>query len=132
MVKKPDLSGYFILALAITVSLAWHIFWLSAVKIVSSTGASQPVRFSKVSFLGPILSAVGTEVSAQPAELSYLEKRFISYVGDPSSYAGITGQIPEARGPCPAASAGTVDDRMAYYIDKAVSGDKAEPDLKVE
>jgi hypothetical protein len=81
MMKRNDLSGYRILMIAITVSLIWHVFWLSAIKIVSSQTPKSPVRFSKIAFLGPILSGLNMEVRASPASREMLEIRYRKIAG---------------------------------------------------
>ena len=131
IVKKIGVSGYGILLAAIAVSLLWHIFWLSALKIVSSPLRKEAVNFSKVSFLGPILSRVSMEVRAAPAAQSLLERRY-HRLAEPAqakhdeASAG-SGSERDSYGP-----AKKVDMRLSLAIDEAVSVDKLEPDYPVE
>ena len=131
MVKNNDLAGYRILMIAVAISLAWHIFWLSAVKIVSSPMLKESVRFSKISFLGPILPGVSVDLRAAPAERSFLEKRYNRIAGgafykERESAAGISaryGGLSALHHASPA---------LSSVIDEAVSGDKLEPDYQAQ
>lgn len=130
-VKKSDLSGYRILIIAIAASLAWHLFWLSAVKIVSGPAPESPVKFSKVAFLGPILTGAAMEVRASPASRGLLERRYRNAAGK-TFYAEemfIKAQSPEydsCRDP------GRSDQGLSSAMDDAVAGRKLEPDYPVE
>ncbi|MDD5421988.1 MAG: hypothetical protein PHT32_01000 [Candidatus Omnitrophica bacterium] len=64
-----------IFAAALLISLVWHIFWLSAVKIVAASKEYGPVKFSKVSFLGPILESGSVEMRVAPKSRSPLEQK---------------------------------------------------------
>ncbi|MFA6320840.1 MAG: hypothetical protein WCY36_03175 [Candidatus Omnitrophota bacterium] len=70
-------EGYRVFFIAIIASFLWHIFCLSAVKIVSRADSVQPVKFSKVSFLGPFLGKGGMDLQVRPKERAFLEKRFL-------------------------------------------------------
>ncbi|MCX5677865.1 MAG: hypothetical protein NTY76_02035 [Candidatus Omnitrophica bacterium] len=131
IVKKNDLSGYRILIIAIAISLAWHIFWLSAVKIVSSPMPRSSVRFSKVAFLGPILTGSGMEVRASPASRGLLERRYRDLAGKalyaeemPSKSPGF--KYESRRDPAQA------DQKLSFAIDDAVAGKKLEADYAAE
>lgn len=63
---------------AIIFSAAWHVFWLSAFTVVVVPKAVKPVKFSGVSFLGPILDRGAMKVSVMPHERSFLEKRYVA------------------------------------------------------
>lgn len=78
LVAKDIFSKYKILAAAILISCGWHFFWISAVRIVSSSGSEPPVRFSKVLFLGPILGQKALEVRVGPKSRDLLEKRYLA------------------------------------------------------
>jgi hypothetical protein len=67
---------------AIIFSAVWHIFWLSAVTVVVVPKAEKRVKFSSVSFLGPILDRGVMTVSVAAGERTPLEKRYLSYVED--------------------------------------------------
>jgi hypothetical protein len=126
MIKNNGLSGYRILVIAIFISLGWHLFWLSAVKIVSAPARTEPVKFSKVSFLGPILTKVGVDFRVQPASRSFLEKRFASGVSDTRINAAVPAGQPAFEGGAPDSSS---DRKMSSLIDEAVSGTKLVPDF---
>lgn len=80
MVIKINFNKYNILAIAVMLSLIWHLFWISAIKVVVMPNRTEPVRFSKVSFLGPILTKVTMDVRAEPRKQSFLEKRYLDCV----------------------------------------------------
>jgi hypothetical protein len=130
--KGARSSGYRILALAILFSLFWHLFWLSAIKVVAAPVKTLQVRPSKVLFLGPILAKVGLEVRAQPASISFLERRYLA-AASRSGRAVEAGL--QARGEKyrqgPGAPSGS-DDGMVRLVGEAVSGAKVEPDYPSE
>ncbi len=66
-----------IFAIAITISLVWHLFWISTITIIAKPDKNAFVKFSKVSFLGPILGKGAMEVRARPKERSFLESRYM-------------------------------------------------------
>ena len=131
IVKRSDPSGYRILMIAIAVSLMWHLFWLSAVKIVSSPPPESAVKFSKVAFLGPILAGSGMEVRASPASRGLLEIRYRNIAGKAlyaeEVFTGAQGPEYESRG-----VPGRADRELLSAIDDAVAGKKLEPDHPVE
>ncbi|MCM8761061.1 MAG: hypothetical protein NC938_02270 [Candidatus Omnitrophica bacterium] len=129
MIKKVESADYKILFLALLVSLVWHLFWLSAVKVVSSGESAKAVKFSKVSFLGPILTRVGMEVRAHPAARSKPEKRFLKVIGEepaysPTDFIGSDGRRGSIESP-PRLN----DEKMPYYVNKFIGGSKLEPDF---
>jgi hypothetical protein len=132
-IKSERFSGYRILILAIFFSLAWHLFWLSAIKVVAPSPApGSQARFSKVSFLGQILAKVNMEVRSQAVERSLLERRYnvIAAKLDQRS-----AQASPSMGQKPEATSDTnrdTDGAMSYLIKEAVSGAKAEPDYGAE
>lgn len=108
---------------AIGISLAWHLFWVSAVKVVSSPVPARPGGFGKVSFLGPIASRSGVEFRLSPREKSFLEKRYMRRLDDIMSssyrvadtgYSFYKPDFPAERG-------------VESLIANAVSGAKEEP-----
>ncbi len=128
--KNNGLSSYRILAIAILISLGWHLFWLSAVKIVSTSSAGTGrTKFSKVSFLGPILTKVSMEVRVQPAARSFLEKRFISAVERVCAEAARRLEAPDRRKAGAMTGSRLADVRLPRVIDETVSGRKLEPDF---
>ncbi len=81
MQKNISAYDYRIFAAAILISLALHAFWMAAIKIVASAPPSKAVKFSKVSFLGPLFARQAIEVRVSPDERSYLEKRYMEKAG---------------------------------------------------
>ena len=119
MVKK-----YKILIAAIGISLCWHLFWISAIKVVASPVDSKIIRFGKVAFLGPMASRSGMEFKLSPKQRSFLEKRYLSHLDalvreqTISADTGYAGYEPEFQ----------VESGIAGFIASAVAGSKAEPD----
>ena len=66
-----------ILIYAILFSAVWHIFWLSAFKVVVVPRPQKQVKFSNVSFLGPILAKGAISLSVQPHQRTILENNYI-------------------------------------------------------
>jgi hypothetical protein len=130
-VKSERFSGYRILVFAVLFSFAWHVFWLSAIKVVAAPLRPSQTRFSKVSFLGQILAKVGLEVRAQPASLSLLEKRYLAASARPAKGSEPTMQVQGAKYEGRDASGGS-DGKMVYLVGEAVSGAKVEPDYVSE
>lgn len=60
---------------ALLLSAAWHIFWLSSVKVVMVPEKSEVVRFSKVLSLGPILEKGALEVRMDVGQRPFLPAR---------------------------------------------------------
>ncbi len=131
MMKKNDLSGYRMLMIAIAVSLIWHVFWLSAIKIVSGRMPKSSVKFSKVAFLGPILSGLNMEVRASPASRGMLEIRYRKIAGQTSygedAPAKAHGSRREDR-----TVFGRTDQALVSVIGDATCGKKLEPDFPAE
>ena len=63
---------------AILFSAIWHVFWISSVSVVVVPEAERKVKFSGVSFLGPILERGILKVSIEPHERTVLEKRYLA------------------------------------------------------
>lgn len=126
MDPKVIFYRYRILIAAMLISLFWHLFWLSAVKIVTAPGATKPIKFSKVSFLGPILERGAIELGLKPHDRSFLEKRYPLITYDMLNRPGQTGGAD--------LEYGTLDDirfhsdnKLEGLIGEAVRGDKLEP-----
>ena len=68
-----------VLVAAIVFSVVWHIFWLSAFKVVVVPKVKMAVKFSNVSFLGPILERSVVSVDVKPRERTILEKNYLDY-----------------------------------------------------
>lgn len=124
---KKLFSKYKILIIAISVSFIWHIFWLSAVKVVIVPNKIEPVRFSKVSFLGPILSRGIIEAKAVQ-ERSILEKRYLYAIAKARFKNGIGSEMLSS-----SVRAGIFsEERLNPFIDEALSGSKLEPSRVLE
>lgn len=131
MVKTDENSGRRILILAIALSFVLHIFWLSAVKIVSLPVRRDAAQFSKVAFLGPILSSINMEVRAAPASRSFLERRYNEITGRTLFYDEQANMkaVSKKYGDTSSAQPGRM---IPLAIDDAVSGEKLEPDYPAE
>ena len=117
-----------ILILAVAGSLAWHVLWLSLIKVSSAEVPADNLGFSKVSFLGPILGGGAVELRVAPAEMSLPEKRFMNYVGEIADTSAIRQERPrtgfaDARRP----RAASYDKNLTNLIDSAISGSKLQP-----
>ena len=112
-----------IIVIAIAASLGLHLFWIAIVRVVAPT-VKKPVRFSRVSFLGPVLSRGFTEVRIRSRERTLLETRHLERLeraADPTS-------SPALKRPAPAGSGSVAfKKRLTSLIDTAVSGAKLEP-----
>ena len=125
-------EGYRIFAIAILASLLWHLFWLSTITIVAKPESARPVKFSKVSFLGPLLGNGTMELQARPKERSFLEKRYFEAVKSLSwqSETAADTTIDSYEGANDAYY--LRDERMVAYIDDALEGKKLEPSYDEE
>ena len=118
------MKKYKVLIAAIGISLGWHLFWMSAVKVVASPVPSKAIKFGNVSFLGPMASRSGMEFKLSPRQRSFLEKRYLSSLDAVAPDRVITvdpGYVnyePQSQ-----AEAG-----ITGFIENAVAGSKAEPD----
>lgn len=121
MTVKTFLSKNRIFILAVVFSLGLHLFWISSIKIVMKSGYSGPVKFSKVSFLGPVYTAGSVELKAPPKEISFLEKRYRARIADMPAPAVVSGFS------APEGSAGTADDKIASIIGEVLEESKSEP-----
>jgi len=65
-----------ILIIALVVSFVWHLFWISAVRVVTNPADIESTKFSKVFFLGPLLSRGLLDVRFAPRSPTFLEDRF--------------------------------------------------------
>jgi hypothetical protein len=120
-------KGYKIFALAMFASFLWHIFWLSAISIVSDPGRSGPVKFSKVSFLGPILGKSSTELQSRPKERSFLEMRYLGRVKQLPFEIKEAADMADDRYGEDADTRRFRDEGMVASIDDVLSRDKLEP-----
>jgi len=69
-----------VLVSAILFSAIWHLFWLSALTVVVVPKDVRPLKFSSVSFLGPILEDNMLRVGVVVHERSIFEKRYLSEI----------------------------------------------------
>lgn len=81
------MKKYRVLILALLFSAIWHILWLSAVSVVVVPKPEKMVRFSGVSFLGPILDKGAFKISVESRERTPAEKHYLDYIG------GIPGNL---------------------------------------
>lgn len=110
--------------LALIASAALHIFWLSVVTIVVTPKESRPVKFSKVSFLGPISERAGLDVGIEPRERSLLEKKYLSDIKWRSSFEAVAREFADIP------KKGTdisKEGRLVSLIEDAVGSPKLEP-----
>lgn len=127
MVTKTAFIKYRILMITIGLSFVLHLFWLSAVKVVVAPPASRPVKISRVSFLGPLLTRTATEVRIAGRPRAFLEERYNALAGEMPGIEGAgAGDIPSRRYNAEASSLNT-DEKFASLVDSAVSGRKLEP-----
>ena len=125
-------EGWRIFALAILASLVWHLFWLSTIAIVSSPVNARSVKFSKVSFLGPLLGKGSMELQARPKERSFLEIRYLGVARRLLQRPGqpvmtITDKYEGGND-----AYHLRDERMITFIDDALNGNKLEPSYDEE
>lgn len=125
-------EGWRIFALAILASLVWHLFWLSTIVIVSKPINSRSVKFSKVSFLGPLLGKGSMGLQARPKDSSFLETRYLSVAGHlaqrPEQDINISAYKYEGGND----AYHLRDERMITFIDDALAGEKLEPSYDEE
>ena len=71
------------LVYAILFSAIWHIFWLSAFKVVVVPKVTKPVKFSSVAFLGQILDKSVLSVDVKPHERTERELAYLDSMAAP-------------------------------------------------
>lgn len=124
MITGNSMKRHKILIAAIGISLGWHLFWISAVKVVASPVPAKTIKFGSVSFLGPMASRSGMEFKLSPKHRSFLEKRYLSRLDSvvPSRVVtadpGYIGYEPESN----------VENGITDFVSKAVAGIKEEMD----
>ncbi|MFH1190176.1 MAG: hypothetical protein V1682_05730 [Candidatus Omnitrophota bacterium] len=131
MIRKNYFPEYRMLMAAIAVSLACHVFWLSAVKIVSGQPPKSSIRFSKVAFLGPILSGIDMEVRVTPASREMLEIRYRKMAGRTFYEEDMPAKTHALSYEGPVVFSRT-DRTLASVIGYAAAGKKLEPDFPAE
>lgn len=126
MIKLPEIRDKALMT-AIAVSLAWHVLWLSAIKIVSAPPDAAPHKFSKVSFLGPIAGRGAIEVRSARGEISFLEERYMAALGMPA----VPGSGSADRSAIPAGKGGDMERGMSVFIEKSLEGEKLSPGTEI-
>jgi len=114
--------------LSILLSVAAHLFWLSVVKVVATKEVRQRIKFSQISFLGPLTEKTSAlEVGISLGERTFLEKRNLKIAQGafpavrPAIYA-VDRQIQGQEKAWPLG-----DRKMTPFIEEALSGSKLEP-----
>ena len=118
-----------VLLSALIFSAMWHLFWLSALIVVVVPKDAKPIKFSSVSFLGPILEASMLAVSSTVHERSIPEKRYLSEMENlstPIRERAVSDAYTEAD-----LNVGTdifeSDEILAGFVISAIDGNKMEP-----
>jgi len=130
--RDEQIGAAKIFALALLASLLWHLFWLSTINIVSRPDNERPVRFSKVSFLGPLLGKGAMELQVRPKERTFFESRYLKAAGGLSERTAARGYPAAARYEGDVDTGRFGDERPAAAIDKAPGGEKLEPSYAEE
>jgi hypothetical protein len=125
-VKRIEFERNRVLILAILISAAWHIFWVAAVKVVAAPSKTGAVKFSKVSFLGPILNRAALELRIEPIERSPAEKRSLLWAQSAAA-AGLDSLKRDSEEPETNDFYSAGEKGAPSLIKKAVSGPKLEP-----
>lgn len=123
------ISKYRILILAIFLSFVMHLFWLSAVRVVVAPQGSRQVKFSRVSFLGPLLTKTATEVRIAERPRSFLEERYNALAGVPAGNEVIAGRNSAISYDNTQRSFSKTEEKIVLLVDGAVSGRKLEPNF---
>ncbi|MDD5428053.1 MAG: hypothetical protein PHI58_02325 [Candidatus Omnitrophica bacterium] len=124
-------EGWRIFALAVFASFLWHLFWMSAITVVSRPDSAGHVKFSKVSFLGPLLGKGDMGLQARPKEGSFLEKRYLEL--DRSSYYPVETTNPATDDfETDTGAYRSRDENMVMLIEDALGADKTEPSYDEE
>lgn len=119
-----------VLLSALIFSAAWHLFWISALTVVVAPKDTRPLKFSSVSFLGPILAQSMLEVSPAVHERSAPEKRYLSdiknlFIPIKTGQAGLSSYIEVDL------DSGTdifeYDETLTGFLMPAIDGNKIEP-----
>lgn len=121
MIIKLPIFRDKIFIIAIIFSVVWHIFWLSIVTVVITPEAKAPVRFSRVSFLGPLLGRGVIEARLMPKERSFLEERYLESVEGMFTANQNVGSMPSGE-----TYAERYEKRLTPLIEEALDGSKLE------
>jgi hypothetical protein len=74
MISNPKALGIAVMASGLA-----HLFWISIVNVVIVPDTVKAVKFSKVYFLRPAISAGAFELNVRAREQSLVERRFSRY-----------------------------------------------------
>ncbi len=132
MVGNINLLKNRVFIIALAVSLLWHLFWISTIKIISKPGRSGKVKFARVSFLGPILNKGTLELKVRPKDRSFLEKRYMRAAAgmpDKDIARSATGAFKYKPRLSPQMK---YEDKLVDLIDESLSGQKPEPDRAID
>jgi hypothetical protein len=121
-----------ILLYAIIFSAVWHIFWLSMFSVTVTPKIRKPVKFSSVSFLGPILNAGVLSVDIKPRESTAAEARYLDLMG---RYAALADQAAAAPGTAAIQASGMLsasdEEEFTALAISAIDTNKAGPGREV-
>jgi len=120
----PDIKiKYGILIAAIAISLAWHLLWLSVIRVVSAPSEAGSQKFSKVSFLGPVSVRGAIEARNTPTEITFLEERYI----DGLRKVDLPKFGRSDRGTIPVSDSRDVERSLSLFIERSLEGEKLRP-----
>lgn len=131
-IARSGLTGGKVLAIAILLSLCWHLFWILMIKVVSAPALPSHAKYSKVSFLGPLLTKVTLEVSDRMPERSSLEKIFFEHSGSDTSWVKLVASDTRSRYVNLGRQNSALDKEMVRMTAASLGDQKAEPDYPAE
>jgi hypothetical protein len=117
---------------AIVISLFWHFFWMFGVKVIIAPKNSGTVKFSRISFLGPILDRGALEVRMGANERSLPEKRYLAMIGSLAPVLADQVEIPAAVDIVETDIHAAMASGLTSALKEALSASKLEPDYKIE
>jgi len=100
---------------------------MSSIKVVVAAPKREPVKFSKVSFLGPILERGAIDLMVQPTERALLERRYLDRVARRTVYAVLPRETFAIKDEWSDSIHLSGDGKLVDLIDEALSATKAEP-----
>jgi len=115
-----------VFVLALVISVVWHLFCVFAVNIAITPKKAAPIKFSRVSFLGPIAARPAIQARLGPTERSFLEKRHLHKI----AAAHITGKDSHIRTVRDGGDHRANEDcdlKLNYLIEDTIGGRKIEP-----
>jgi len=115
--------------IALGISLVWHIMCVASITVVVAPQKKQPILFSKVSFLGPILERGVLSVGLQPSERTFLEKRYAAFIDTSARHLPPLVQG-DALKKLPAYREESQDTtaRVARYVEETINVPKVSPE----